>query len=81
MKSRKVNGRRLQEVREKRGLSVPAFLDLLSSTLGRSVSKSMISQIENGKREPGAELFVAICEVLHITDSETVLLPAEGEAA
>lgn len=80
MRSRKVDGRKLQETRERKGLNVPRFLDLLAAELGREVSIAMVSKVENGHREPGAELFAAWCSVLGIKNDEDVLLPV-GDAA
>lgn len=79
MRSRKVDGPEIRRVREVRGLSVPAFVELIKNQQV-VVSVSMICKIENGTREPSAELFAAMRRALGVT-AESLLVPIEEGAA
>lgn len=81
MKTRKVDGRKLREVRERRGLDGQELAVLVTDQLGaaESVSASTIWKIETGAREPSGRVFAAICRVFEIADDEELLLPVEPE--
>lgn len=81
MRSRKVDGPKIREARERRGLNGPAFAEALAEELGREVSASIVWKVETGHREPSPVLFSAMCTVLAVEDAEHLLLPAEVDAA
>lgn len=70
MRSAKVDNEKLRRLRERRGHSAPKFVELLTAQLNRPVSLSMVCKVENGHRQPGAELFSAWCDVLCVPDHE-----------
>ena len=84
MRSAKVDNEKLRRLRERRGLSAPKFVELLTAKLERPVSLSMVCKVENGDRQPGAELFAAWCEALGVSDDDerdALLLADEAGAA
>lgn len=84
MRSAKVDNEKLRRIRERRGLSAPVFVGFLAAALGRDISLSMVCKVENGDRQPGAELFSAWCDVLGIPDTDdardALLLPDARQA-
>ncbi|ALG06812.1 helix-turn-helix domain-containing protein [Kibdelosporangium phytohabitans] len=81
MRTRKMDGRKLREVRERRGLVAEELAVLVTEQLGNeeSVSASTIWKIETGTRQPSGRVFAAICRVFEIKDDEQLLLPVEPE--
>ena len=73
MQVKKILGQRLLELRKQKGLSQKAISDLLS------VTRTQVSDIENGKSGTNLERFVQLCEfyrvsadyLLGITDDPT----------
>ena len=56
MQVKKILGQRLLELRKQKGLSQKAISDLLS------VTRTQVSDIENGKSGTNLERFVQLCE-------------------
>lgn len=82
MQVKKILGQRLLELRKQKGLSQKAISDLLS------VTRTQVSDIENGKSGTNLERFVQLCEfyrvsadyLLGITDDPTWRGGQEEEA-
>lgn len=80
MQSAKINGSRLRAIREERELTTTQVAALLSTELGRPIHQSTISKYENGRRQPKARTFGALCRVLRVDDRNDLLIPNDLEA-
>jgi len=61
-------GRRLRELRKKRGFpTARAFADLLA------IEENTLTRWERGETEPGFEMLLRICQVLGVTPNELLL--------
>jgi transcriptional regulator with XRE-family HTH domain len=79
MQSAKVDPAALREIREECELTTAEVAALLSKELGRTVHQSTVSKYENGRRQPSAKTFGALCRVLD-ADRAELLLPAKANA-
>lgn len=61
MLDKKILGQRLLELRKQKGLSQKAIAEMLE------VTRTQISDIENGKSGTNLERFVLLCEFYHVS--------------
>jgi len=66
-------GEKLQELRRSRGLSQRELAQSLGD-LGIDVTNQAVSKWENGSSLPNAKQFLALCQVLDVTDVQAVFL-------
>lgn len=75
MKSARVDGAQLRAIREAQARTLTELAADVELHYPRGVDISMLSMIENGKRQPSAKLFVALCKALE-TSREDLLTAA-----
>jgi transcriptional regulator with XRE-family HTH domain len=80
MLSAKVDPAALRKIREECELTTTELAALLSDDLGRKVAQSTISKYENGRRQPSAKTFGALCRILE-ADRDELLLPNDLQAS
>lgn len=79
MQSGTINRTRLVELREAQELTVDQLAALISSELGRRVVPATIYKIQQGRRQPSAQLFGAICRSLRCSKDELFMVNAPKE--
>lgn len=79
MRSGTINPTRLIAIREERELSVEQLAALVSHELNRRVNPTTLYKIQQGKRQPSAAMFGAICRSLRCAKDE-LFIPAEASA-
>lgn len=79
MQSAKVDGKRCTLARESIPMTLLELAEAIKQRYPRGVDASMLSLIENDKRQPSAKLFRAMCEALDVSGEE--LLVRDSEAA